>query len=65
MRSAVTSSFEFGRVDSNSFTEATPRIETVLIADLNLKFLKKLRAKEGACNLKGRRTDLCKLEWLN
>ena len=56
MRSAVTSS---------SLLPATPRIETVLIADLNLKFLKKLRAKEGACNLKGRRTDLCELEWLN
>ena len=43
--------------------EATPGIETTLIADLDLDLIKELRAKGSVRNMESRRTDLYDLNW--
>ncbi len=45
--------------------EAIPNTEMTLIADLNLQLLKELRTEGSVSNMRDRRHDLYKLQWLD
>ncbi len=63
-QSAVFTPSDFAFPHDAIAAEATPGIETTLITDLDIEILKELRAKGSVRNLKNRRTDLYRLDWI-
>jgi len=63
-QSAIFTPSDFSFPHDAIAAEATPGIETTLIADLDLDLLKELRNQGSVRNLQGRRTDLYGLKWV-
>ncbi|MBI3511526.1 MAG: bifunctional GNAT family N-acetyltransferase/carbon-nitrogen hydrolase family protein [Bacteroidetes bacterium] len=63
-QSAVFTPADFAFPTNGIKAEATPNAETVLIADLDLDLLKKLRSNGSVRNLQDRRTDIYELKKL-
>ncbi|HTL80476.1 MAG TPA: bifunctional GNAT family N-acetyltransferase/carbon-nitrogen hydrolase family protein [Bacteroidia bacterium] len=63
-QSAVFTPADFSFPTNGIKAEATPNTETVLIADLDLDLLKKLRSSGSVRNLQDRRTDIYELKKL-
>ncbi|MBM9606280.1 GNAT family N-acetyltransferase [Desulfopila inferna] len=64
-QSAIFTPSDFSFPHDAIAAEATPGIETTLIADLDLDLLKELRAKGSVRNAESRRTDLYDLRWIS
>jgi len=64
-QSAIFTPSDFSFPHDAVAADATPGIETTLIADLDLDLIKELRAKGSVRNLESRRTDLYTLNWTN
>ena len=62
-QSAIFTPSDFSFPHDGIATEATPGIETTLIADLDLDLIKELRAQGSVRNMQSRRTDLYRLKW--
>lgn len=62
-QSAIFTPSDFSFPHDAIAAEATPGIETTLIADLDLDLIKELRAKGSVRNMESRRTDLYDLRW--
>jgi predicted amidohydrolase len=63
-QSAVFSPSDFAFAHDAVVAEATPNTEMPLIVDLNLDLLKEVRQQGSVNNMKDRRKDLYRLEWL-
>jgi predicted amidohydrolase/GNAT superfamily N-acetyltransferase len=63
-QAAIFSPSDFAFPHDAVLAEATPNTEMTLIADVNLDLLKQARNHGAACNLKHRRLDLYRLEWV-
>lgn len=63
-QSAVFTPADFAFPTNAIKTEATPNTEMVLVADLDLDVLKKLRLQGSVRNLSDRRDDIYELKWL-
>lgn len=61
---AVFSPSDYAFPHDGIITESTPNTEMTLIADLDLDLLKELRSNGSVRNLKDRRKDLYKLDWM-
>ena len=64
-QSAIFTPSDFSFPHDAIAAEATPGIETTLIADLDLDLIKELRAKGSVRNAESRRTDLYDLRWID
>ena len=64
-QSAVFTPSDFSFPHDAIAAEATPGIETTLVADLDLDMIKELRALGSVRNAESRRTDLYDLRWLD
>ncbi len=62
-QSAVFTPSDFSFPHDSIASEATPGIETILVANLDLDRIKELRAKGSVRNAESRRTDLYNLSW--
>jgi predicted amidohydrolase/GNAT superfamily N-acetyltransferase len=62
-QSAIFTPSDFSFPHDAVAAEATPGIETTLIADLDLDLVKELREQGSVRNMKSRRTDLYSLKW--
>jgi predicted amidohydrolase/ribosomal protein S18 acetylase RimI-like enzyme len=62
-QSAIFTPSDFSFPHDAVAAEATPGIETTLIADLDLDLIKELRATGSVRNMQSRRTDLYQLKW--
>jgi predicted amidohydrolase/ribosomal protein S18 acetylase RimI-like enzyme len=63
-QSAVFTPCDFSFPPEGIAAEATPNTEMTLIADLDLDLLKEVRRQGSVRNMKDRRLDLFRLEWL-
>ncbi len=64
-QSAIFTPSDFSCPHDSIAAEATPGIETTLIANLDLDLIKEIRAMGSVRNFENRRTDLYELRWLD
>lgn len=64
-QSAIFTPSDFSCPHDSIASEATPGIETTLIANLDLDLIKEIRAMGSVRNAENRRTDLYDLRWLH
>jgi predicted amidohydrolase len=64
-QSAIFTPSDFSCPHDAIAAEATPGIETTLIANLDLDLIKEIRAMGSVRNAENRRTDLYELRWLD
>lgn len=64
-QSAIFTPSDFSCPHDATAAEATPGIETTLIANLDLDLIKEIRALGSVKNVENRRTDLYDLRWLD
>jgi predicted amidohydrolase len=62
-QSAIFTPSDFSFPHDAIAAEATPGIETTLIADLDMDLIKETRAQGSVRNMLSRRKDLYKLQW--
>jgi len=64
-QSAIFTPSDFSCPHDSIASEATPGIETTLIANLDLDLIKEIRAMGSVQNAENRRTDLYDLQWIH
>ncbi len=64
-QSAIFTPSDFSCPHDSIAAEATPGIETTLIANLDLDLIKEIRAMGSVKNFENRRTDLYELRWID